>query len=145
MLDLVSVILVGSSTIWLRKASSAMVSSCWHCSPWLGYSTTHLFGQSISARLKSPPSQLVSACISTRSFMILYIITEAFIGGYRISYIPLSKQANIPSKLANIPIINFSKFSISLEVTKILNQVSLEVRWIVSYIPGSKMANILYP
>ena len=29
-LDLVSLILVGSSTIWQRKASLAMVSSCWH-------------------------------------------------------------------------------------------------------------------
>ena len=62
---------------------------------------------------------------------------EACIGGYQISHIPWSKQTNIPYKLANIPIINFPKFSISLEVTKILNQVS--------HIPGSKMDSILYP
>ena len=58
---------------------------------------------------------------------------------------------NIPyhSKLANIPIINFPKYSISLKVTKILNTVShihgSSLKWTVSYIPGSKMANILYP
>ena len=38
----------------------------------------------------------------------------------------------MPYKSVNIPIINFTKFSISLEVTKILNQVS--------HIPGSKMS-----
>ena len=57
------------------------------------------------------------------------LYSEACIGGYQVSHIPWSKQANIPYKLANIPIINFPKFSISLEVTKILNQVS--------HIPGS--------
>ena len=67
----------------------------------------------------------------------LFRYTEACIGGYQISYIPWSKQASIPYKLANIPIINFPKFSISLEVTKILNQVS--------HIPWSKMDSILYP
>ena len=35
----------------------AMVRSCWHCVPWLGYSTTHSFRQSMSARLKSPISK----------------------------------------------------------------------------------------
>ena len=62
---------------------------------------------------------------------------EACIGGYQISQIPGSKQASIPYKLANIPIINFPKYSISLKVAQILNTVS--------YIPGSKMESILYP
>ena len=60
-------------------------------------------------------------------------LLEACIGGGQISHIPLGKQANIPYKSANIPIINFPKFSISLEVIKILNRA------------GSKMDSILYP
>ena len=56
---------------------------------------------------------------------------------YQISYIPGSKQASIPYKMPNIPIINFAKYSISMKVTKILNTLSC--------IPGSKMANSLYP
>ena len=62
---------------------------------------------------------------------------EACIGGYPISYIPGSKWASIPYKLANIPIIKFPKYSISLKVMEILNTVS--------HIPGSKMDSILYP
>ena len=80
-----------------------------------------------------------------RSFGPLFFIfsfplnIEACIGGggYQISHAPWSKQAIIPYKLANIPIINFPKFSTSLEVIEILNQVS--------HIPGSKMDSILYP
>ena len=34
------------------------------------------------------------------------------------------------------------KIAVSL---KLNNPISLEVKWKVSYIPGSKMANILYP
>ena len=72
-----------------------------------------------------------------KRILLCYPTDEACIGGYQISHIPISKQANIPYKSANIPIINFPKFSISLEVMKILNQVS--------HIPGSKMDSILYP
>ena len=56
---------------------------------------------------------------------------------YQISNIPWSKQASIPYKAPNIPIINFAKYSISLKVTKMLNTIS--------YIPGSQMDSILYP
>ena len=82
-----------------------------------------------------------------KNAFVIRDISEACIGGYQISHIPLSKQASIPYKLANIPLINFPKYSISLKVTQILNTypISLEVKWKVSYIPGSKMANILYP
>ena len=69
--------------------------------------------------------------------LILKVINEACIGGYQISHIPWCKQASIPYKLANIVIIDFRKFSVSLKVTKILNRVS--------HIPGSKMDSILYP
>ena len=71
------------------------------------------------------------------AYRSLQNLLEACIGGGQISHIPWSKQASIPYKSANIPIINFLKFSISLEVTKILNRVS--------HIPGSKMDSILYP
>ena len=77
------------------------------------------------------------AIIPWQCYTSAQVSNEACIGGYQISHIPWSKQANIPYKSANIPIINFLKFSISLEVTKILNQVS--------HIPGSKMDSILYP
>ena len=44
---------------------------------------------------------------------------------------------SIPFKLANVPKINFPKYSIALKVNKILNTVS--------HIPRSKMDSILYP
>ena len=54
----------------------------------------------------------------------------------QISFIPWSKEANIRYRLANSAIINFPKYSIFLEVRKILNQVS--------HIPGSKSDSVLY-
>ena len=51
-------------------------------------------------------------------------------GEYRISHIPCSKQASIPYEQANIPIIIFPKYSISLKVTKILNHKSLKFDWV---------------
>ena len=87
--------------------------------------------------------------------VIVFLVTlEACIGGYQISHIPISKEANNPYNLANIPIINFPKFLISLEVTKILNQVShipgkypisLEVKWQISCIPKTPIQASLYP
>ena len=68
-------------------------------------------------------------------------IIEACIGGtkYPISF-EVNMQvslASIPDKLANVPMINFPKFSISLKVSKILNTIS--------NIHGRKMDSILYP
>ena len=74
----------------------------------------------------------------TYNELLMHQVTlDACIGGYHISHIPWSKQASIPYKLANIPIINFPKYLISLKVAQILNKVS--------YIPGSKMESIIYP
>ena len=73
----------------------------------------------------------------------LYMVTL----WYQTSHIPWSKQASICFKLANIPIINFPEYSTCLKVTQVLSTESHipEIKWIVSYIPGSKTANILYP
>ena len=61
----------------------------------------------------------------------------ACIGRYQISHILWSKQPSILYKVANIPIINFPKYSIFLKVTKILNTVSYipRVKWQLSCFP----------
>ncbi|KAH3829610.1 hypothetical protein DPMN_102925 [Dreissena polymorpha] len=51
-----SVIHVGLSTVWTRKAFLEMSSSCWHCFIFVACGFGHSFSQFMSARLKSPPS-----------------------------------------------------------------------------------------
>ena len=62
---------------------------------------------------------------------------EACIGGYKISHIPLSKQASIPYKLANIPIINL--------IIDLLIDIPESNDNIEHSIPGSNIDSILYP